>query len=64
MTNELQCLTTQDVCQLLRISTGTLYKRILRDPDHPVSRARIGTLKPYRFKRVMILEYIGAHQEQ
>lgn len=64
MTNDMQCLTTQDVCELLRISVGTLYKRILKNPEHPVSMAMVSRMKPYRFKRSDILQYIGAHQEQ
>lgn len=63
MTNELQCLTSRDVRELLNISENTLY-RVLRDPEHPVTRARIGKLRPYRFKRVAILEYIGATTKQ
>jgi hypothetical protein len=64
MTNDQQCLTSNDVCQLLHISIGTLYKRILRDPEHPVTKAKVPGLRQHRFKRTIILEYIGANQEQ
>lgn len=64
MTNDTACYTSQEVCLLLQISVGTLYKRILRDPEHPVTRAKVPGLRQHRFKRTIILEYIGAHQEQ
>jgi hypothetical protein len=57
--NELQCLTSNDVCGLLKISTKTLY-RCLQDPNHPLKKAVIPNIKPFRFKQAAVMEYIGA----